>query len=164
MSYLEMGLAAGFLLTALGCVLGFTDKIVVFRNYDDLGLAFLGVVPVFIGFISMVRWILIPAAIISCAVFMWLLVRTWQDNQSVWKLLVALPTKLALSVLFIAFLWDVLSPNGQTQIARAKQRGLATAVLAVLTPVIYRLVREKTGVIHPKQAFHGTRRGLTRGS
>jgi hypothetical protein len=164
MSAFEVFLFTALLVTAIGCALGFTNRIVVFRNYDDLGMVFLATVPLFIGFISAIPWILIPAAITSVALVCFLAWRSWLDNTSFWKLLIALPTKLVLSVLFIAFVWDLLSPNGKTQLDRAKQRGFAAVVLAVITPVIYRLVKEKTGVFVPRDVLKNTRRGLTHGS
>jgi Na+/H+-translocating membrane pyrophosphatase len=164
MTLTEIGLASVLTITITGCVLGVKDRITVFRNYDDLGLVFLAVAPLFIGFITAISWILIPAAIASVGLVGWLIVRTWQDNASVWKLAIALVTKLMLSVLFIAFVWDLLAPSGKTQLDRAKQRGFAAAMLAILTPVVYRLVKSKTGVFTPRQVFAGTRRGLTNGS
>jgi hypothetical protein len=164
MSLTEIGLASVLMICIIGCTLGVKEKIVIFRNYDDLGLVFLAVVPLFIGFITAIGWILIPSVLASATICLWLLVRTWQDNGSVWKVMIALPTKLALSILFIAFVWDLLAPSGRTQGARAKQRGIAAAVLTVLTPILYYLVKDKTGVLAPKQVFQNTRRGLTRGS
>ena len=164
MSAFEVFLASALLATAAGCALGLMEKVVVFRNYDDLGLVFAATVPLFIGFISAIPWILIPAGIASASLFVMLAWRTWKDNTSIWKTLIALPTKLALSVLFIAFVWDLLSPGGDTQLDRAKQRGLAAAILAVLTPLIYRLVKNKTGVLVPRNVLKNTRRGLTNGS
>lgn len=164
MSTFEVFLALALLVTAIGCALGFMEKVVVFRNYDDLGLVFAATVPLFIGFISAISWILIPAAIASAALFFMLAWRTWKDNTSIWKVLIALPTKLVLSLLFIAFVWDLLSPGGKTQLERAKQRGLAAAMLAAITPVIYRLVKNKTGVMVPRSLLKNSRRGLTNGS
>jgi len=164
MTFTEIALPVGLAVTVMGCTLGLKERAIIFRNYDDLGLVFLAVVPLFIGFISQIPWILIPAMVASIALVTWLTWRTWQDNRSVWKVLVVMPTKLALSVLFIAFVWDLLSPNGKTQLARAKQRGTAAAVLAVITPLIYRLVKEKAGVLVPRDVLRNTRRGLTHGS
>lgn len=164
MTFTEFAIATVVLTTIIGCTLGVKEKLVVFRNYDDLGLVFLAVVPLFIGFITVSRWILIPSVVASAAICIWLAFRTWQDNGSIWKVVIALPTKLALSILFIAFVWDLLAPNGKTQTDRARQRGVAAAILAVLTPVVYCLVKEKTGVLAPKHIFSNTRRGLTRGS
>lgn len=164
MTTTEIAIAVGLTVTVIGCTLGLRERAVIFRNYDDLGLVFLAVVPLFIGFITLIPWILFPAVLVSAALIIWLTWRTWQDNGSVWKLLVTLPTKLVLSVLFIAYLWDLLSPSGKTQLDRAKQRGTAAAVLAVITPLIYRLVKDKTGVFVPRDVLRSTRRGLTRGS
>ena len=164
MTTTEIAIAVGLTVTVIGCTLGLRERAVIFRNYDDLGLVFLAVVPLFIGFISLIPWILIPAMVASIALVTWLTWRTWQDNGSVWKVLVVLPTKLVLSVLFIAFVWDLLSPSGKTQLARAKTRGVAVAILAVITPLIYRLVKDKTGVLVPRDVLRNTRRGLTHGS
>lgn len=163
-SYAEIIFFSLLLTIAAGCTLGFMERLVVFRNYDDLGLVFLATAPVFIGFISNIQWIFIPAVILSAILACVLAWRTWRDNRSIWKTMIALPTKLALSVLFIAFVWDLLSPSGRTYAARAKQRGVAAVVLAVLTPVIYRLVKENTGVLTPRNVQKNTRRGLTHGS
>jgi hypothetical protein len=164
MTFTEVALAVGLAVTVIGCTLGLTGRAIIFRNYDDLGLVFLAVVPLLIGFISLIQWILIPAIVASIALVSWLTWRTWQDNGSVWQVLVVMPTKLVLSVLFIAFVWDLLSPSGRTQLARAKTRGIAVAILAVITPLIYRLVKDKTGVLAPRDVLRNTRRGLTHGS
>lgn len=164
MSTTEILMAVGLTVAVIGCTLGLSERAIIFRNYDDLGLVFLAVAPLFIGFITLIKWILIPAIVASIALSIWLAWRTWQDNRSVWKLLVVLPTKLVFSVLFIAFVWDLLSPSGNTQLTRTKQRGVAAAILAVITPLIYRLVKEKVGIIVPRDALKNTRRGLTHGS
>lgn len=164
MTTTEAAIAVVLAVTIMGCVLGLKERMVIFRNYDDLGLVFLVVAPLCIGFITQIPWILIPAIVIGAGLCVWLTWRTWQDNGSVWKVLIALPTKLVLSVLFIAFVWELLSPSGKTQMARAKQRGTAAAILAVITPVIYRLVRDKVGVWVPRDVLKNTRRGLTHGS
>ena len=164
MTTTEVAIAVGLAVTVIGCTLGLRERAVIFRNYDDLGLVFLAVAPLFIGFITLIQWILIPALVASIGLVTWLTWRTWQDNGSVWKVLIALPTKLVLSVLFIAFVWDLLSPSGKTQLTRSKQRGTAAAVLAVITPLIYRLVKDKTGVLVPRDVLRNTRRGLTHGS
>ena len=164
MSTSEIVIAVVLTVTVIGCTLGLKERAVIFRNYDDLGLVFLAVAPLFIGFITLIQWILIPAIVTTIALCIWLTWRTWQDNGSVWKVLFALPSKLVLSVLFIAFVWDLLSPSGKTQLARAKQRGVAAAILAVITPLIYRLVKDKTGVLVPRDILKSTRRGLTHGS
>lgn len=102
MSTTEVVFAAVLTVTVIGCTLGLKERAVIFRNYDDLGLVFLAVAPLFIGFITLIQWILIPAIVTTIALCIWLTWRTWQDNGSVWKVLFALPTKLVLSVLFIA--------------------------------------------------------------
>lgn len=164
MSTTEIVFAVGLTITIMGCTLGLKERTVIFRNYDDLGMVFLAVAPLLVGFITQVLWILIPAMATTIALCVWLTWRTWQDNRSVWKVLVAMPTKLVLSVLFIAFVWDLLSPNGKTQLERSKQRGVAAVILAVITPLIYRLVKDKTGVLVPRDVLKSTRRGLTHGS
>lgn len=164
MTTTEAAIAVALAITITGSILGLKERVVIFRNYDDLGLVFLVVAPLCIGFITQILWILIPAIVSGVGLCVWLTWRTWQDNGSAWKVLVALPTKLVLSVLFIAFVWELLSPSGKTQLARAKQRGTAAAILAVITPVIYRLVKEKVGVLVPRDVLKNTRRGLTHGS
>ena len=138
MTTTEIAIAVGLTVTVIGCTLGLKERAVIFRNYDDLGLVFLAVVPLFIGFISLIQWILIPAMVASIALVTWL---TWRT-----------------------FVWDLLSPSGKTQLARAKTRGIAVAILAVITPLIYRLVKDKTGVLVPRDVLRNTRRGLTHGS
>ena len=51
MTTTEIAIAVGLTVTAIGCTLGLKERAVIFRNYDDLGLVSLAVVPFFIGFI-----------------------------------------------------------------------------------------------------------------
>jgi hypothetical protein len=50
MTTTEIAIAVGLTVTVIGCMLGLRERAVIFRNYDDLGLVFLAVVPLFIGF------------------------------------------------------------------------------------------------------------------
>lgn len=164
MTTTELAVVIGLAVTVIGCILGFKERAVIFRNYDDLGLVFLAVVPLAIGFLTLSKWILIPSIVTSVVLIIWLTLRSWQDNRSLWKLLVVLPTKLVLSILFIAFVFDLIAPSGKTQLARAKQRGTAAAVLAVIMPLIYRLVKNKSGFLHPGEVVPNIRRRANRES
>lgn len=164
MSLNELLLALALVAVVLGSILGIQKKITVYRNYDDIAIIFFAVVPLFIGMISLISWIVIPAAIASICLLLWITFRTWQDNCSVWKFLLALITKLALSILFIGYFWDLISPSGNTQVGRAKSKASAVAVLLLITPLLYKLVRDKTGMWVPKNVLNGTRRSLTNGS
>lgn len=151
------------LVVLVGIVLGFTEKVIIFRNYNDLGLVFLAGVSLIIGPLMMVLTrgeslsiIIVGLSLIALAggLLIYLIVRTFVDNRSIVLSILALVTKLTLSVLFLFNVVSLLSPSGKTQAQRAKSRGSALLWLIFLTPLIIRLVRDKEGVFCPTDVFN----------
>lgn len=153
----------------VGIYKGFGDNrtIVVFRNYDDLGLTFL--IPVSLFLCSFVLTYLgvnkTIALIFAGCVALWLLAiltrNTYADNGNhPGKTALALFTKLPLAFIWVFNLIQMLNPGGRTAAQRAQSRGSAILVLTLLTPVIGFLVVDKTGsFFNPKQWISGRRVG-----
>lgn len=166
MDYIAANL--GYILIAWACVviagiyLGWNEVIVVFRDYDDLAIVFGCGVLLTVGIFIYYNWgddlsfsaLAYFAGSVSIALFIYLVTRTMIDNNSIWKGAIAIVTKLTLSILFLGCLLDLLSPTGKTQIERSKNRGAAVVWLTVLTPIVYRLVRNKTGNFLPDNVFN----------
>ena len=154
-SPLIWGLVIGWLAMVVGgIVAGWKQKIVVFRNYDDLAMMFfMMAIPLCIV------WIGDYGAILAAAVFFGLLIwsslRTWKDQspRSIWAFFLAMTTKLSLGILFVNSLWSVISPGGKTQLARARARATGLGMLAILTPIVMRLVRDHVGVWSPRNVL-----------
>lgn len=146
------GLVIVWLTTVVcGIVAGWKQKIVVFRNYDDLAMMFFMLaVPLCIVWIGDYGATL--AAVFFLALLTWASIRTWKDQspRSVWAFALALITKLSLGILFVNSLWTVISPGGKTQLARARARASSLAMLAILTPIVMRLVRDHEGIWSPR--------------
>ncbi len=162
------------LLVIVGSVAGWRQDIVVFRNYDDLALVF------FVGFAFVVGMflaaglgggkdtsspaiVLIATAIGVLGLFGWLLVRTWIDNPSLWRCPLALLTKLSLAVLFLINLVSLIAPGGKNQYQRSRRRSAALGFLLILSPIVYGLVRDKTGMWAPRDVlgtYHRRRFGM----
>lgn len=141
-----------------GIYKGFGDNrtIVVFRNYDDLGLTFLVPAAFFLCWIGMTNLGVDPrlAGGFAGLVDLWLTVilarNTYADNGNhAGKTALALFTKLPLAFIWVFNLIQIFNPGGRTA---AQSRGSAILVLTLLTPVIGFLVVDKTGsFFNPKQ-------------
>jgi hypothetical protein len=154
----------------VGVVAGFSEKIVVFRNYNDLVLVFgIGLVWT-IGLSALFMVGSRSAVIFACVlcvtgIFLALVVvgRTLVDNLSIWAFPLALITKLSLASVFLLNLTTFISPKGNTYADRARAHASAFGVLLLLTPIVYRLVRDKTGFLAPSDvlgSYHRRRLGV----
>ncbi|MEO8801791.1 MAG: hypothetical protein ABI375_00370 [Rudaea sp.] len=146
-----------------GIVAGYKGAIVVYRNFDDLAIVFFMGVLFFVGglagfylsgiknsFAGPLLWGISGLAIMF--LFGWTVSRTWRDQKigSVWRFTLALITKMSLGILFVNNLVTLISPSGKTMGARSRARGSALLFLAVLTPIVLRLVRDHEGVWAPR--------------
>lgn len=168
--WIWVGVVIWAVIVLIGIVAGWQEKIVVFRNYNDLAMMFFMVAaPISIAFIGLATsgkdfqtaFLSFILAGIVLAVFLgWASVRTWndQDPRSIWTFILALITKISLGVLFVDALWSAISPGGKTQVARARARGSALVRLAVLTPLVMRLVRSHEGIWSPQSMLNTRQR------
>lgn len=148
-------LIALIVIIVVGIFLGFKQKITVFRDYNDLGLVFLLGLSSFIFFYI---FSLLPEdqknvgiafiLIVELLLFLWIVVRTYQDNQNIFYTLLALITKIPLSILFIFNFLSFVAPNGKTMGKRADVRYSSFAFLLLLTPIILGLVKNKEGLLN----------------
>jgi len=170
MDYYNIGLVIGFAVVIAGIVMGWGEnrKIVVFRDYNDLGLTFL--IPAAFVVINLLftqffrgdaRVGLAVAGIVSTGLTLLLLYNTFKDNQGhLLKTLLAFLTKLPLGIIWVLNLFNLLNPQGKTGRQRAQNRGIAMIILTVLTPIIAMLVVDREGsVFNPKNWLKG-RRGV----
>ncbi len=160
-----IAIALWLLLVLIGIIAGWRETIIVFRNYDDLAMVFfMMVVPLGIALAgSMVgdksQPYAVPSLILAVtilAVFLaWVSVRTWHDQvpRSVWAFALAFITKMSLGILFVNAIVTVVAPGGKSQAARARARSSGLAWLAVLTPVVMRLVRHPVGIWSPRDVL-----------
>lgn len=154
-SPLFWGIAIAWLtLVICGIVAGWNQKIVVFRNYDDLAMMFF-MLAVPLLTVWMGRYGGIFAIVFFISLLLWASIRTWRDQspRSIWAFALALITKLSLGILFVNSLWTVISPGGKTQLARARARASALGMLAILTPIVMRLVRDHEGIWSPRNVL-----------
>lgn len=152
----------------LGVILGWNEKIVVYRNYNDLAIVFASGVCTYCAFLvgfsfastsSGMAVLSASLVLVSISLIIYLTVRTFLDNRSLIWTLIALVTKLTLSILFLFNLLSLLSPSGKTQRERSRDRSSALVWLVVITPVVCRLVRQPVGVFCPKDVFNRYQRG-----
>ena len=108
-------LIAWVLIVILGVILGVKQKITIFRDFNDLGLVFLmGLAPIVLFYLFSLAGEnqkhigTIFIIIMEAALFLWILIRTLQDNRNPIKTVIALISKLSLSVLFIPNLSDFI--------------------------------------------------------
>lgn len=158
-------------LVIFGIVKGYGDNrtIIVFKNYDDLGLTFL--VPASFFLVTYIFQMLGGnadigfglGAIVAIGLLGVLIRNTYQDNgQDVGKCLVALITKLPLGVFWVLNLINLLNPGGRTGTDRRRNRGQALVILTILTPIIGMLVVDKSGsYFNPRNWIFGRRVGPT---
>jgi len=155
-------LIAWIVFVVIGVVMGFKQKIIVFRDYNDLGLAFLlGLVPVIL--LSIFQFVaqdnqkvgFVFIVVVESGLFLWVVLRTFQDNQNPIGVLFALVTKITLSVLFIINLLNFVTPSGKTSSERASSRRTGFAFLLVLSPIVFSLVKNKEGIFNPERTLAG---------
>lgn len=166
-------LACWFVIVCTGCVAGWGERIVVFRNYDDLALVFFVGFSICVGLLlsfhlgNFGKWVSYTIIGISVAISVGLvlttIIRTWSDNPSWWKFALALITKISLAALFLFYLVQLISPGGKSQAQRGRNRASALGMLILLAPVVYSLVRDKTGIWAPRDVispYHRRRLGV----
>lgn len=165
-------LLATFSIIIIGIFLGAGKNrtIVVFQDYDDLGLTFL--IPTSFFGIIFIFHILggnpiysVPLATIVALILFCIMVRnSYIDNDRViWKVMLVLVTKLPLAFLWVINLISLISPTGQTAKQRRESRVNALLILTIITPIIGLLVVNKSGdLFNPKQWIKGKRVGSIR--
>lgn len=151
------------LIVVVGTILGFMKKITVYRNYDDIGLVFLMMLLPFVAIMASLylrgldeKVVYALLGLFGCAeIFLFVVsgVRTYQDNSNIFAALVALLTKLTLSVLFLYNLIRLISPGGKTLMDSRRTRESAALCLLVLAPIVYGLVRDKVGIFNPEETL-----------
>lgn len=149
----------------LGVVMGFRNMIVVYRDYDDLGISFLLTLsPVILFYVLQITnnniAFFIFILIIEIILIAWLFYRTFNDNsKNILFALLSFITKTTLSVLFIINLLQLVSPSGKSSRQRASARKIAFAILLVISPVVFSLVKNKEGIFNPSRTL--SRRGIS---
>lgn len=149
---------------------GKNRTIIVFRDYNDLGLTFL--IPTSFILIYMIftslggspQWGAILAFIVAFILFAVLMKNSYLDNNgSLPYTLMAIFTKMPLGIIWIINLVTMLNPSGETASKRRKNRGSALVILALLTPIVTVLVAEKEGsLFNPRDWLKGRRIGRVR--
>ncbi len=136
---------------AIGVFLGLTQRAVVFRNYDDLALVFGCAVSIVLAVsFADTRILFVLAVMLSLGLFLVIAVRTWQDNGLL-LLPIVLFTKLPLSILWITQVIQAVNPTGKTYMERSRNRGSALLILAILTPLLARLIRDHEGFLSERK-------------
>lgn len=144
----EYYLYAGIGIIILGIILGFTRTIIVYRDYADLTKVFMLVnVPVGLFYMlgekienQTLKYIILG---VEGLILVWIIISTIIDNKNIFKILLALITKISLGVIFAIYLMDLISPSGKTKTIRSKNRGISALVMLFLAPILYGLVRNK---------------------
>jgi hypothetical protein len=157
-----------FIIVIIGIIKGSGKNrtIIIFQDYDDLGLSFL--VPSSFILIQLIFSMLgvnttisnIVAWLVSGFLLIKLIINTYYiNNRNFFKTILALLTKIPLAVIWIVNLEEALNPSGKGH-QRVKNRGRALAILTFLTPIINLLVVDKTGkFFNPRGWIKGRRVG-----
>lgn len=136
----------------LGSMLGFTRHMTVYRDFNDLTISFIGCTLVFLGGVVTAAVGPIGAVLLVIAVILLVisLVKSFQDNKLL-LLPVAFITKLSLSFLFLNWLHGAIEPSGDTRARKATNRKYYFLLLALLTPLVVGLVKNRSIGIHPSE-------------
>lgn len=149
---------------------GENRTVVIFRDYNDLGLTFL--IPVsfmlisylFMMFEGKSAWGVGLALIVSIVLF-WMVVKStyYDNNKKFIPTILALITKVPLGIIWIFSFITMLNPSGKTAKQRRKNRASALMLMAILTPIISMLIVEKKGsLFNPRDWIKGRRIGSIR--
>jgi len=149
---------------------GKNRTIIVFRDYNDLGLTFLipaGAYLMFFLFASFggnPKFGMILAMIVALVLFGILIKNSYEDNEgSIVYTIMAIMTKMPLGILWLLSFFTMLNPSGKTAKKRRESRASAMMILAILTPLIGILVVNKEGsYFNPKEWIKGRRVGSIR--
>ncbi len=162
-----MGVYSLILISSIGFGAGKNRKLVIFKDYDDLGLTFL--LPLSVTLILVVlTWMEVSveitqlvAGITALPLLLKLIVNTYRNNGgSIIKTILSINAKLPLAVLWVLSLYQSLNPSGSNARQRRSNRGVAMVILAIVTPIIGLLVVEKEGsIFNPRQWIRGRRMG-----
>ncbi|HIC8801145.1 MULTISPECIES: hypothetical protein [Aeromonas] len=172
MTLYDVGLIIALSILAIGVFLGAGNKrkIVVFMNYDDLGLTFL-IPTAFFAIAFMFQYLggspQVGAAIggvVSLVLLFKVIVLTYHtNNRQVGYTCLALITKIPLSILWVLNIIQLIAPSGKTAAQRRSNRQSAMLVLLIVTPIIGLLVVDKSGsMFNPKAWLSGQRIGSIR--
>lgn len=136
------------LLYAYGVWMGFNNKIVVYRNYNDIfvvGLLF--IIPIgfmtFFGLSGGESNALNGSAFYACAILeaitlVFVFVRTWKDNPNPLKLLMALFIKIPTGIFFFFHIYGAFTNKTRTS------RGSSMFWSMMMLPLLYGLVADKS--------------------
>ncbi len=167
----------GFVLIYFGLMIftifkgvGENRTIVIFRDYNDLGLTFLIpvsaflIVMLFTSFGGNPQVGMLLALVVVAILFGILARNTYEDNHgSFLYTILAVLTKIPLAFIWVINFIAMLNPGGKTQRERRKNRNSAMLILAFLTPIIGMLVVKKEGsLFNPRDWIKGRRVGSIR--
>lgn len=133
------------LTTILGIVLAFMRKAVFYADYSDLTItaAMFGlpalVLAIGIFYLGQFAITITIAGITFVPLFLTVLAKTWKSNRSVWKTVVILISKTILSFLYVVYLLNALTEKNRSK------RGVSWFILAIMTPLMFALVHDKSG-------------------
>lgn len=154
-SQVDVALAGVFLVIIIGVILGLAGRITVFRNYTDLFLVFvtgLGMIGTFFvagGAREQLPVLALAVGGVTLCLAFYVIGRTYVDNPNPIYFVIALTTKLALSVLFLVNLIGFIAPKGRTGSDRAANRRNSLIFLLLVAPLVVRLVRDREGLLNP---------------
>ncbi len=149
---------------------GENRTVVIFRDYNDLGLTFLipaSFVLIYYLF-TMVggnpTWGVGLALVVSLVLFAMLAKSTYEDNhRALVPTILSIMTKVPLGIIWIISFITMLNPGGKTAAERRKNRGTALVIMGILTPIIGMLVVNKEGnLFNPRDWIKGRRIGSIR--
>lgn len=130
----------------LSVALAFMGRVVFYANYRDLGLsaAMFGL-PALVVALGLF-WLGAPgdvlfymAAVVFVPLFVMVTVTTWKANRSLWKTAIVMVGKTTLSFLYVVHLFDALTAKNRSK------RGMSWFILAILTPLMFALVADRSG-------------------
>ena len=130
----------------LSVALAIMKRVVFYADYRDLGLsaAMFGL-PALVLVVG-IFWLgnagqslFYAAAVVFVPLFVMVTVTTWKANRSVWKTVIVMIGKTTLSFLYVVHLFDALTAKNRSK------RGLSWFVLAILTPLMFALVADRSG-------------------
>lgn len=142
----------------LGSMLGFTHHLTVYRDFNDLTVMFIGCALAFLGgFLTLVVGPIGAVLLVISAILLLVsLIKSFQDNYLL-LLPIAFVTKIALSFLFLHWLYGAIQPEGDTRARKASNRNMYLIFLAMLTPLVVGLVKNRDLGVHPSQWLRLTR-------
>lgn len=131
-------------LVGIGIFYGVTDRAVFYRDTGDIFVPFCAPLAMIgfgaLGAMLQMEYLIYVGAIVAVGIIAFVFKRSFDYNVDFIPSFTVALAKVALSWIYIFKIMEIINPGGKTMLERSRRRGFAILVVALLTPLVMRLV------------------------